>query len=127
MTSDGEGFVRGKTYTRAVIAKAVGGGSLQSYLPTVDGRVVCGCFRTDLNPEAPDLILPGTGPVIQSSAALLCEQGGKIPVFLADGNARWRFVGDYEVAATSTEAKDIRAHRGSRGDVTRVIWLRRVL
>ncbi len=119
-------FVRGRTYTRIAIAKAVGGGSLQSYLPTVGGRVVCGCFRIDLNPGAPEIILPGTGPMIEGTAAVLCAQSGPIPVFLADGNARWRHVGLYEVERTSTDAHDIASNRGGRTDVTRVIWMRRV-
>lgn len=119
-------FIRGRTYTRTAIARAVGGGNLQSYLPTVDGRVVCGCFRTDLNPHAPDVILPGSGLIIRGAAELLCSQSGSIPVFLKDDHARWRFVGRYEVERTSTEREDIDANRGERMDVTRVIWLRRV-
>jgi hypothetical protein len=119
-------FVHGKTYRRPQIAQALGGGDLQSFLPTVDDVVVCGCFRTDVNPGAPEIILPGTGTKIERTAATLCAQGGSIPVFLADGNAKWRYVGRYEVERTSLEAGDIAANRGERTDVTRVIWMRRV-
>jgi hypothetical protein len=125
MKNDGM-FEHGKTYTRPQIATALGGGGLQTYLPTVKGRVVCGCFHTHINPGAPEIILPGDGPVIRGTAETLCAQGGSIPVFLADGNAKWRFVGRYEVERTSTTDSDIAAHRGKRTDVTRVIWLRRV-
>ena len=123
--SDGP-FIRGKSYNRVTIAKPVGGGNLQSYLPTVDGRVVCGCFRTDMNPNAPDVILPGDGPIIRGAAEVLCAQGGTIPVFLKDAHARWRYMGRYEVERFSSDEKDVAAHRGGRTDVTRVIWLRRV-
>ena len=62
-------FGHGKSYRRDAIAAGVGGGGLQTYLPTVDGRVVCGCFRTDVNPGAPEVILPGTGPTIQGAGS----------------------------------------------------------
>lgn len=41
-------FTRNRSYTRAEIHAAVGG-SLQAYLPTVDGVVVAGCFRRDIS------------------------------------------------------------------------------
>ena len=44
-------FVFGQSYTRGAIRQALGG-DLSSSLPHRDGRVVCGCFRPDLNPDA---------------------------------------------------------------------------
>jgi len=57
-------FACGQTYTRGEIRQALGG-DLSSSLPHRDGRVVCGCFRPDLNPDAPDVILSGRGPGIE--------------------------------------------------------------
>ena len=57
-------FELGQAYTRPEIRAAAGGG-LQDYLPPADGVVVCGCFNPDLNPDAPDVILPGFGPGIE--------------------------------------------------------------
>ena len=57
-------FGFGQTYTRGEIRQALGG-DLSSCLPHRDGRVVCGCFRPDLNPDAPDVILSGRGPTIE--------------------------------------------------------------
>ena len=52
-------LIVGQSYTRQQIHDKVGGGSLQSYLPTRDGRVLCACLRLDTNPGAPEVILPG--------------------------------------------------------------------
>ncbi len=43
-----------KTYTREEIHEMLGG-DMQSYLPHKDGKVVCGCFRLDTNPDAPNV------------------------------------------------------------------------
>lgn len=45
-------FERQKTYTREQIHAALGGNP-RAYLPVKGGRVVAGCFKTDLNPGAP--------------------------------------------------------------------------
>jgi hypothetical protein len=79
-------LTRGHHYSRQQIHDAVGGGSLQSYLPHKDGRVLCACLRIDTNPGAPEVILPGTGPGIEGAADLLERQNGAIPVFLKRGS-----------------------------------------
>ena len=66
-------FDLGKPYTREYIASIVGG-LAEPYLPQdTAGRVVAVCVRYDLNPDAPDIILPGTGPVIEASAREFCK------------------------------------------------------
>ena len=45
-------------YTRAVIHELLGG-DLESYLPHINGQVVCGCFKVSANPNAPEEILVG--------------------------------------------------------------------
>src|SRR5207245_2801322 len=70
-------------------------GDLSSYLPHRDGRVVCGCFRPDLNPDAPDVILPGRGPKVERWARVFATQPDFIPCFVkADTNA-WEYVGRF--------------------------------
>jgi hypothetical protein len=63
----------GSFYTRDQIHSRLGGG-LQDYLPHKNLRVVCGCFRTDTNPAAPEVILPGIGPDIQKWARVFRNQ-----------------------------------------------------
>ena len=67
-------FVRGQTYTRQEIHDQLGG-DLQSYLPHVQGEVVCGCFTRRLDPNAPDQVLVGEGPDVVKYARVFAAQG----------------------------------------------------
>ncbi len=119
-------FELGKRYTREEIHDQLGG-SLQSFLPHVDSRVVAACLRLDTNPDAPNVVLPGKGEVIERSARMLIEQGATIPVFLKRATAQWEFVGRYAVESFSTELAEItaQAKRSSRDDISCIIRLKR--
>ncbi len=84
----------GESYRREEISLMLGG-SPWTYLPRYGGNVVSGCFRTDLNPKAPEEVLVGFGPLRVSSARRLVEQGTPIPVFIPRASARWEYVGYY--------------------------------
>jgi len=117
---------RGYRYTRAEIADIHGGGTIE-YLPNVNGRVVCACLRTDndFNPEAPRIILPGSGPEIEHWAEVLSNQGGAIPVYLKRKVNEWEYVGDFEVERWSDSPEKIAHYEAQTGrKVTRVIWMR---
>lgn len=119
-------FTEGQFYTRQEIHDLLGGGSLQSYLPTLNGVVLCACLRLDTNPGAPRVILPGNGPGIEEAARLLRAQVGPIPVFIKHEANAWEYVGDYEVEPRLWTAGDIaaQARRSGRSDITSVIWMR---
>jgi hypothetical protein len=70
-------FVIGQAYTRAEISRAIGGEKI-TYLPQRDHRIVCGCFipTQSKNPNAPDEVLVGTGPLVEKKAEMLCGQDG---------------------------------------------------
>jgi len=91
------------------------------------GRVVAGCFRSDLNPGAPEVVLPGKGDKIEKSAEILAAQADSIPVFLKDTTNRWRYVGDYRCVGLSRDAQETAAlaKRAGRDDVTCVLRLQR--
>jgi len=118
-------LIRGQRYSRDEIAAHFGGSAIE-YLPTVKGRVVCACLRPDLNPDAPQVILVGRGPIIEGSADLLCEQRDLIPVFIKQRTNEWELVGHYAVERCSQAAEEIVRHQTAAGrdDVTRVIYLR---
>jgi len=120
-------FQSKKSYMRAEI-HAVLGGSVQSYLPTVDGVVVAGCFRCDTNPDAPAVVLPGNGPVIKSAAESFAESGRAVPVFIKQSIGDWRFVGTWRVSRLSRDSAEIRyqAKRAGRTDVSCVLHLTEV-
>lgn len=117
-------FQRNRDYSRAEIHAALGG-SVQSYLPTVQGVVVAGCFRRDTNPDVPAVVLPGNGPIIRSAAETFAASRTAVPVFIKQGVGAWRFVGDYRVARLSRDASEVKVHakRAGRTDVSCVLHL----
>src|SRR4051794_28738604 len=86
-------FDRNRLYSRAEIANLLGGGTVQSYMPTKGTRVLAGCFRTEVNPDAPRIVLVGIGPRIERAARLLMEQKEPIPVFLKRASKAYEYVG----------------------------------
>jgi hypothetical protein len=121
-------FQLARHYTRREIHDALGGNT-EEYLPTKDGRVVCGAFRTeDANPEAPMVILPGFGPKIEKAAELFASQATGIPIFLKRGTNRWQYVGDFRVKRLSRDPSEVAKHsaRANReADVSCVLFLER--
>jgi hypothetical protein len=84
----------GRHYSRDEIGGMLGG-SLQSYLPMKNGRVTCGCFRPDLNPDAPAVVLVGLGPQRVNSAKQAVLQRTRIPIFLKRESLEWEYIGDW--------------------------------
>lgn len=119
-------FERGKTYKREQISKTLGG-RVQNFLPNVDGRVTYGAFSRDLNPQAPTVILPGTGHKIERSARLFAEQEEAVPVFLKKRANEWAYMGQYRCVELSEDPELIAAHAAKTGrdDITMVLRLER--
>ena len=121
-------FTLDREYSRKVISSVLGGSDIE-YLPTVNNRVVCGCFTLKCNPEAPDIVIPGTGPIIEREARFFCAQNCAVPIFIKRRPNKWEYVGDYKAVRYSTDPADIAAHhKGSitpLSKVTRVIFLQR--
>ncbi len=120
-------FKVNKSYTRAEIHALIGG-SVQSYLPTVEGVVVAGCFCRDTNPDAPEAVLPGNGPIIKSTAESFAASGRAIPVFVKQNKCNWRFVGIWRVSRLSRDPGELKYHaeRAGRTDVSCVLHLTEV-
>jgi len=107
-------FTKGMTYTRREIHLEVGG-DLVSYLPSLGGRVVAACLRPDTDPDAPRVILPGSGPGIERSARRFVSQGSAVPTFLRLGPHRLQYVGRFAADRWSHDAAEIGAqHRRSK-------------
>jgi hypothetical protein len=119
-------FPLGNKYSRKEISKLVGGSEID-FLPTEDKQVVCGCVTRGHNPEAPDVIIPGTGKVIEREAKIFCEQDYPIPIFIKRRVNEWEYVGHYKADRFSIEPIDIaKHHKGSitpQNEITRVIFL----
>ncbi len=96
-----QNFSLGTKYTRAYIAGVLGGDPI-SYLPQDStGRVVAGCYRPDLNPDVPDIVLPGSGNQIESSAREYCNGRYAIPTFVKLTENEWIYVGMYFVKGST--------------------------
>jgi hypothetical protein len=117
-------FHQGESYTRAEIHKALGGG-VQDYLPHRDGQVVAACLSPQLNPDAPEVVLPGLGPEIQRWAERFAEQRESVPTFLKRGTNDWEYVGNYRVRRLATDPSEINEQRYATGrdDVSMVLYL----
>lgn len=121
-------FQLGAKYTRGQIHDAVGG-DRQSYLPNREDRVVAACLKPKTDPDAPDVILPGTGRGIERAANLLVTNRTVVPTFVKRAPNQWEYVGEYVPARQSRDPADIAQHarRAGRTDViTSVIYMSRV-
>jgi hypothetical protein len=119
-------FERGRVYTRKQISAALGGGE-QDYLPHADGRVVCGAFSRDLNPKAPSVVLPGTGPDIERWARVFAEQEDAVPVFVKRRVNEWTYMGHYRCLRLDDGpvAIEAEAQRTGRTDISMVLYIER--
>jgi hypothetical protein len=117
-------LVIGRRYTRSQIHDELGGG-LRDYLPHAGGEVVCGCFSPNLNPSAPAIVLPGTGPGIERWAKVFAEQANFVPIFLKRGSNAWEYVGDYRVRRRTDDPQDIEpfTNRTGRSDISQILYL----
>ena len=102
-------FELGKCYRREDIAKE---DIEERYLPLNSrGEIDAACFRHDLNPDAPEIVLPGTGPIIESSADEFRRGGYAVPTFIKLDVGRWQYVGAYRVKDSSIDPKVIEHHQ----------------
>jgi len=119
----------GQIYTHDFICKAFGGDAKSgSYLPQSQKTILCGCFTTTMNPEAPECVLVGNGPRILAKAEKLAAQGGSIPVFLKIGTNQWVYKGRFELLSFSKSSSDFEAKAvaADRNDVAAALFFRRI-
>lgn len=120
-------FIKDASYTRSFIHEAVGGGSLQSYLPDRYGKVLCACLSPDMNANAPNVILVGDHIGVLRCGKMLSKQKGAIPVFIKHGVNDWRYAGMYEVERSTVAGEVVSRHTVEAGRVIRmVIYMREV-
>lgn len=104
----------GKTYTRSQIRGFVGG-NVQEYLPHVAGRVVCGCFDLQRNPDAPTVVLPGPGIGMKRWANAFASQMNFVPIFLKRAPNAWEYVGNYRVKRQSFDENEVSIYARDAG------------
>ena len=99
----------------------------RGYLSQDDAGIVrCGCFRLDYNPDAPDIVLPGTEPFIADQAKTFVAQKTFVPVFVKADDFGWEYCGKFRVEAVTSNAAEINMHseRAKRdGTISMVLFL----
>ncbi len=119
-------FEIGHDYTRAAIHAAVGG-SRRSCLPARDGVVRAACLLATLNPQAPHVMLCGTGPQNGAAGALLAQQVVPVPIFIKQAVNRWRYAGSFVVTASFDAGPRFERHLAAsmrtRDSVSRIVLL----
>jgi len=91
-----------------------------------DGVVRCGCFRLDYNPDAPDIVLPGTQTFIADQARVFIKQREFVPVFVKGEDFGWEYCGNYRVEAATNNSVEIGIHaeRSKRdGTIAMILFL----
>jgi hypothetical protein len=125
-------FKTGQTYSRKIISDSLGG-SIHHYLPFKYGRVVCGCFEANAryNPDAPEKVTYGPGPIVEDSAKRVREQGNQgesIPVFLFRDKGEWEYKGRYRCIGHSRDRDKLKKEMGKnpeRGPIVGILYFQR--
>ena len=114
----------GLSYTRAQINEMVGGG-VQALLPMRGSRVVCGCFKLDASPDAPNEVLVAPGPRREMSAKAAVIQQTAIPIFLKKEVGEFEYIGKYKPRRYLDRDHALLAEepRAKREDVAGILYL----
>lgn len=89
-------FALSREYTRNEIHDRLGGSKV-SCLPTRDGRIVAACLSTSFSPEAPKVVLCGTGARTTEVSEQFAQMRTSVPVFIKAAAHRWRYEGLFTV------------------------------
>jgi hypothetical protein len=121
-------FEIGKEYSREEIHR-ITGGSKQAFLPVKGGKVVAARLRQDLNPHAPDVIVCDGSASARAAGRTLAQQVEPVPIFLRITSDRFRYAGEYVVAASMTTPADyaefVKNSGFTLGQISRVIKMKR--
>ena len=118
-------FILDRTYTRQEIRDLVGGGSVQDYLPSENGKVLCACLSQKYGPDVPKVILVGQGPGVQQAAEIFRRQKSAVPVFLKKVANLWEYAGNFSPVGCTEDPDKIREFKEFFGriNLTRIIFL----
>lgn len=117
-------FIKGNTYTRQEISAEVGGGT-QDCLSHAQNRVVAIYLKNDMNPQAPFVMLVGSGRDRERYSEFLCneQRNEAVPLFTKKTSNAWEFQGHFKVREHSKNPSIIADHErtAGRSDVYMVI------
>jgi hypothetical protein len=122
-------FIEGEFYSWKELASLLGF-TPTPYLTNAKGKIVCGTFRKDLNPDAPLIVLPGVAkPHWAENAVLLCQQRNNIPVFTKKAGLPWEYHGRFTGESYTRNETEIGIHQKRALDrdesISLVLFLRK--
>ena len=105
------------------LAQELAGG--ESYIRTMNGEVKGLALRLDLNPEAPEIVVVGTGPRIIHNANLLVNCNRPVPAYVKRGTNKWEYMRYYQATAYRRDESTIERYRHQRlrSDVDGILFL----
>jgi len=104
-------FMEGEFYSWKELSSLMGF-TPTPYLTNAKGKIVCGTFRKDLNPDAPGIVLPGKSKAHWAqNAVLLCQQSQSIPVFTKEAGLPWEYHGRFTGEGCTRNATEIAIHQ----------------
>lgn len=112
-----------KTLTTDELAQELAGGD--SYIRTKDNIVKGLAVTTNLNPEAPEIIVVGKGPRIIANAMLFVKQQQYVPVYVKQAVNSWKYLGEFKADKYTRNIDIIEKHRKHRlaSDVDGILFL----
>lgn len=112
-----------KTLTTDELAQELAGGD--SYIRTKNNIVKGLAITTNLNPEAPEIIVVGKGKKIVSNAMLFVKQQQYVPVYVKQTVNSWKYLGEFKADKYTRDVDIIEKHRKNRlaSDVDGVLFL----
>lgn len=111
------------TLTTAELAVKLAGGD--SYIRTKNGEVMGLAVTTSLNPDAPEIIVVGTGPRIILNAELFFRSQQHVPVYVKQSVNEWKYMGHYKAESYDRSPLIIDRYRRHRSvdDVSGILFL----
>jgi hypothetical protein len=98
--------------TTAELASRTAGGD--DYIRTKESDVKGLALRFDLNEKAPEIVVVGRGPRIESRARLFLSSRKSVPTYVKRGTNAWELIGSYCAVAYRTDSATIQLHCGDR-------------
>lgn len=101
--------------TTQELAQELAGG--YSYIRTRNLDVKGLALRRDLNPDAPNTIIVGKGPVIERNAKLFLNSKKFVPTYIKNETNSWSYIGEYKAVSYSTDKATINKYRYNRNEI----------
>ena len=100
------------TVTTKELGKLLAGGD--SYIRTKNGEVKGLAINFDKNPDAPEIIVIGDGPIIIKNAQLLLASNKYVPLYIKQKVNSWNYVGLFRAKEIKTDLASINRYRKHR-------------